>query len=123
MISFYSLPSSIMKHPTHKVLNAAYLYYYATDILLGPADVPGSSSASSSSATAAAAGDVILDRKNRDRLGARLVDLSGDLMIVAKNVRSGHNALLSWANALHEGEMRKMVQASFDIDADVSGWV
>jgi len=26
-ISFYSLPSSVLKHPDHKVLNVAYSYY------------------------------------------------------------------------------------------------
>ena len=26
-ISFYSLPSSILKHPSHKTLNAAYSFY------------------------------------------------------------------------------------------------
>ena len=26
-ISFYSLPSSILKHPSHKTLNVAYSYY------------------------------------------------------------------------------------------------
>lgn len=30
--SFYSLPSTIIKNPDHKVLEAAYLFYYATDI-------------------------------------------------------------------------------------------
>ena len=30
--SFYSLPSTIMNHPKHNLLNAAYLYYYATDV-------------------------------------------------------------------------------------------
>lgn len=29
-ISFYSLPSSILKHPTHKTLHVAYSYYYFT---------------------------------------------------------------------------------------------
>lgn len=29
MISFYSLPSSIIKHPAHKTLNAAYLFFVA----------------------------------------------------------------------------------------------
>ncbi|KAJ3220982.1 hypothetical protein HK099_003851 [Clydaea vesicula] len=27
-VSFYNLPSSIIKHPVHKILNAAYLFYY-----------------------------------------------------------------------------------------------
>ena len=26
-ISFYSLPSSVLKHPEHKILNVAYSYY------------------------------------------------------------------------------------------------
>ena len=29
-VSFYSLPSSILKHETHKTLNVAYSYYYFT---------------------------------------------------------------------------------------------
>ena len=29
-VSFYSLPSSILKHETHKILNVAYSYYYFT---------------------------------------------------------------------------------------------
>lgn len=28
LISFYSLPSSVLKHPVHKTLNAAYSYYF-----------------------------------------------------------------------------------------------
>jgi glycylpeptide N-tetradecanoyltransferase len=32
MVSFYSLPSSVIGNPKHKTLNAAYLYYYATDV-------------------------------------------------------------------------------------------
>ncbi len=27
-ISFYSLPSSILRHETHKILNVAYSYYF-----------------------------------------------------------------------------------------------
>ncbi|KAF5373810.1 hypothetical protein D9758_000641 [Tetrapyrgos nigripes] len=30
--SFYSLPSTIINNPTHSTLEAAYLYYYATDV-------------------------------------------------------------------------------------------
>lgn len=26
-VSFYSLPSSVLKHETHKILNVAYSYY------------------------------------------------------------------------------------------------
>jgi len=29
-VSFYSLPSSVLKHETHKILNVAYSYYYFT---------------------------------------------------------------------------------------------
>ena len=30
-ISFYALPSTIMHHPTHKTLNAAYAFYMAAN--------------------------------------------------------------------------------------------
>lgn len=30
-VSFYSLPSSVIQHPKHKEVRAAYLYYYATE--------------------------------------------------------------------------------------------
>ncbi|CAL1705092.1 unnamed protein product [Somion occarium] len=30
--SFYSLPSTVIDHPKHNLLNAAYLMYYATDV-------------------------------------------------------------------------------------------
>ncbi|ORZ15800.1 acyl-CoA N-acyltransferase [Absidia repens] len=33
MVSFYSLPSSVIGNPKHKTLNAAYLFYYGTDII------------------------------------------------------------------------------------------
>jgi glycylpeptide N-tetradecanoyltransferase len=29
-VSFYNLPSSILKHESHKILNAAYSYYNVT---------------------------------------------------------------------------------------------
>ena len=32
MISFYSLPSSVLDSDKHKTLEAAYLFYYATDV-------------------------------------------------------------------------------------------
>ncbi|KAJ3554472.1 hypothetical protein NM688_g3090 [Phlebia brevispora] len=41
--SFYSLPSTIMNSTKHNILNAAYLYYYATDVAFKPdADKDGS---------------------------------------------------------------------------------
>ena len=41
--SFYSLPSTIMNSPKYNLLNAAYLYYYATDVAFKPdADKDGS---------------------------------------------------------------------------------
>ncbi|RKP38797.1 Myristoyl-CoA:protein N-myristoyltransferase, N-terminal domain-containing protein [Dimargaris cristalligena] len=30
VVSFYNLPSSVINHPVHKTINAAYLFYYAT---------------------------------------------------------------------------------------------
>ncbi|KAG6331651.1 hypothetical protein ID866_7435 [Astraeus odoratus] len=34
--SFYSLPSTIINHPKHNLLQAAYLYYYASDVVFEP---------------------------------------------------------------------------------------
>ncbi|GFZ50470.1 Glycylpeptide N-tetradecanoyltransferase [Saitozyma sp. JCM 24511] len=70
-ISFYSLPSSIMKHKKHDVLNAAYLFYYASDAIFQPGG---------SSDDAAAH-----EAKSKSRLGERLNSLVGDMMVVAKN--------------------------------------
>ena len=55
MCSFYSLPSSVLNHPTHTVLNAAYLFYYATNVGFGD---HGGATASSSTSTATAASRV-----------------------------------------------------------------
>lgn len=32
-ISFYSLPSSILRHETHKTLNVAYSYYFVPNVV------------------------------------------------------------------------------------------
>ncbi|RSH90742.1 glycylpeptide N-tetradecanoyltransferase [Saitozyma podzolica] len=69
-ISFYSLPSSIMKHKKHDVLNAAYLFYYASDAIFQPG---GSSD------------EAAHEAKSKSRLGERLNALVGDMMVVAKN--------------------------------------
>ncbi|EKM55512.1 uncharacterized protein PHACADRAFT_256185 [Phanerochaete carnosa HHB-10118-sp] len=61
--SFYSLPSTIMNHPKYNVLNAAYLYYYATTTAFQPgADDDG-------------------------LLKKRLEDLVGDALIVADQAK------------------------------------
>jgi hypothetical protein len=73
-----------MKHPTHRILNAAYLYYYASDSIFRP-----SSGGSEAVAESSASVGIVEERKRRERLGARLVQLSGDLMVVAKNVSIG----------------------------------
>lgn len=67
-ISFYSLPSLIMKHPTHKSLNTAYAFYYASDA------VPESTHAARDSP------------EDKARLGVRLNALMKDALIVAKQV-------------------------------------
>lgn len=56
MFSFYSLPSSILNNPKHSVLNAAYLFYYATDTAFddSPSFQRGSSSGRSGSASSSA---------------------------------------------------------------------
>nr|ODO02369.1 glycylpeptide N-tetradecanoyltransferase [Cryptococcus depauperatus CBS 7855] len=69
-VSFYSLPSTIMKHPKHNLLNAAYMFYYASDVLF---------SAGGSSDDAATH-----DAKGRRKLERRLNELVGDLLVMAK---------------------------------------
>lgn len=72
--SFYSLPSTIISPPGHGVLEAAYMYYYATDAAFQPG-VEG-------------AGAVALKgHANRadDKLRERLHALVGDALIVANN--------------------------------------
>ncbi|KAI0724001.1 N-myristoyl transferase [Cerioporus squamosus] len=61
--SFYSLPSTIIKHPKHNLLNAAYLFYYATE-------------------TAFEEG-----AEESGRLKRRLEELVGDALIVADNAK------------------------------------
>lgn len=61
--SFYSLPSTIMNHPKYNVLNAAYLYYYGTNVAFEPgADDDG-------------------------RLKKRLEELVGDALIIADQAK------------------------------------
>jgi glycylpeptide N-tetradecanoyltransferase len=67
-MSFYSLPSLIMKHAKHKDLGTAYLFYYATDAAL--------SSSSSQDG----------EEKAKERLSKRLNSLVNDCLIVAKDV-------------------------------------
>ncbi|WWD18827.1 glycylpeptide N-tetradecanoyltransferase [Kwoniella shandongensis] len=71
LVSFYSLPSTIMKHPKHNLLNAAYLFYYASDVLF---------SAGGSSDDAATH-----DAKSKQKLGERLNALVNDVMVIAQN--------------------------------------
>ncbi|EST05533.1 Myristoyl-CoA:protein N-myristoyltransferase, N-terminal [Kalmanozyma brasiliensis GHG001] len=49
MFAFYSLPSSILDNDKHKSLNAAYLFYYATDVVFSDSPEPQESGASTSS--------------------------------------------------------------------------
>ncbi|ORX37031.1 Myristoyl-CoA:protein N-myristoyltransferase, N-terminal domain-domain-containing protein [Kockovaella imperatae] len=71
LVSFYSLPSSIMNHKKYDVLEAAYLFYYASDAIFSPCG----------SSDDAATHEV----KAKQKLGERLNALMGDLLILAKN--------------------------------------
>ena len=62
-----------MKHKNHNLLNAAYMYYYASDVTSSPGG----------SADDAATHDA----KAKAKLGERLNALVADLLVVAKNVR------------------------------------
>ena len=63
--TFYSLPSTVMRNPNHGLLEAAYLYYYASDAAFG-------------------------NISNEDRLQRRLQELIGEALIIAQKVRSPH---------------------------------
>ncbi|KAF8586529.1 N-myristoyl transferase [Ramaria rubella] len=61
--SFYTLPSTIIGNTKHSVLEAAYLFYYATDVAFSPgAEADG-------------------------RLKKRLLDLVGDALIIADQAK------------------------------------
>ncbi len=68
MVSFYSLPSLVMKHEKHRDIHTAYAFYYASDVLFSP----GGSDEDAS--------------KQKDRLAVRLNELMKDAMIIAKQV-------------------------------------
>jgi hypothetical protein len=68
MVSFYSLPSLVMKHEKHRDIHTAYAFYYASDVLFSP----GGSDEDAS--------------KKKDILALRLNDLMKDAMIIAKQV-------------------------------------
>jgi len=93
-MSFYSLPSLIMKHPKHKDLGTAYLFYYATDAALSPSGSQGG------------------EAKAKERLSKRLNMLVNDCLVVAKDV----------SNSASEAASRKVLtnqniarQAGFDV--------
>jgi glycylpeptide N-tetradecanoyltransferase len=71
-MSFYSLPSSIMQSPKHDTLNAAYLFYYASDAIFSP----GGSSDDAEKHEA----------KAKSKLAERLNALSQDMLSVAQGV-------------------------------------
>lgn len=60
-----------MKHKNHNVLNAAYMFYYASDVISSPGG----------SADDAATHDA----KSKAKLGERLNALVSDLLVIAKN--------------------------------------
>ncbi|KAJ9122827.1 hypothetical protein QFC24_003863 [Naganishia onofrii] len=70
-ISFYSLPSLIMKHPTHKSLETAYAFYYASDCVGFPREEEENGSGKDTA-------------EDKERLGGRLNALMKDCLIVAK---------------------------------------
>lgn len=58
-VSFYSLPSTIMNHEKHNLLNAAYLFYYGTETVFEPG------------------------AEESGRLKKRLEELVGDALVIA----------------------------------------
>ena len=92
LISFYSLPSTIMKHKKYNVLEAAYLYYYASDVIFSPCG----------SSDDAATHEIKVKQKLTDRLNA----LMGDLLTLAKNVSAKTATTDARADACHAGWVR-----------------
>ncbi|GAO49241.1 N-myristoyl transferase [Saitoella complicata NRRL Y-17804] len=83
--SFYSLPSSIIGHPQHKVLNAAYLFYYATETAF--LELP--------------------EHDLRPKLSARLNELVNDALVLAKKLEFDvFNALSLADNAMFLDEQK-----------------
>ncbi|KAJ3796951.1 N-myristoyl transferase [Lentinula aff. detonsa] len=89
-MSFYSLPSTVINHPKHGLLEAAYLHYYASDAAFG---------------------------ENSDENGVlkeRLQGLIGDALIVANNAKFDvFNALTMMDNSLFLKELRFAVGNGF----------
>ncbi|KAI9441266.1 N-myristoyl transferase [Lactarius indigo] len=81
--SFYTLPSTIVAHPRHSLLQAAYLYYYASDVAF---------------------------QENADDLGLlkrRLTELVGDAIILADQAKFDvFNALTLMDNPLFLQELK-----------------
>lgn len=83
--SFYALESSVIKNTAHKVVRAAYLFYYATETGLAPPSATGPPTAG-------------VDKK---ALKARLNALMGDALVLAKRFHFDvFNALSLMDNAL-----------------------
>lgn len=78
-----------MKHPKHNLLNAAYMFYYATDVAFSPSsssahsDVDGNAGESSVAAVSTGGEDA----KTKKKLETRLNALTADLLVIAKQVR------------------------------------
>jgi len=80
--TFYSLPSTVMRSPKHGLLEAAYLYYYASDAGFG-------------------------SHGREDRLQPRLQGLIGEALIIAQKARFDvFNALTLMDNVLFLNDLK-----------------
>lgn len=80
-----------MKHPKHNLLNAAYMFYYATDVVFPPSSSSAHSNvdvdANAGESSVAAVGTGGEDAKTKKKLETRLNALTADILIIAKQVR------------------------------------
>lgn len=80
-----------MKHPKHNLLNAAYMFYYATDVVFPPSSSSANSDvdvdANAGESSVAAVGTGGEDAKTKKKLETRLNALTADILIIAKQVR------------------------------------
>ncbi|KAL7412618.1 Myristoyl-CoA:protein N-myristoyltransferase, N-terminal domain-containing protein [Mrakia frigida] len=85
-VSFYSLPSTVIKSVQYPILNAAYTFYYATDRAF-PASDPSQASTSASGSSSTEGGRQLTfteERRIRDAREARLKELMADMLVVAQ---------------------------------------
>lgn len=94
-VSFYHLPSTAMKLTPHQIIDAAYLFYYATTSVPSCADLPKPGESNPANDPGTPANQISVDREpnwtqespeDRAILKTRLIALIGDALVMAQKV-------------------------------------